>query len=174
MGKLSLYLAMSKDGYISGPNDDLSFLNPYQIEGEDYGYSTFMDQVDSIVVGRKTYQWVVSQGYPYHDEKNVFVISKDSRTLPNPNHHYYSGELNRLIKELKESTSRIVYCDGGAILAKSLLKQGLIDEIIISVIPTHLGSGVELFVEGEIPKNFKQVNKQEFKSGLTQFQFKKI
>ena len=174
MGKLSLYLAMSMDGYISGPNDDLSFLNPYQIEGEDYGYSTFMNQVDYIIVGRNTYQWVISQGYPYHDEKNVFVISKDSSALPNPNHQYYSGELDQLVKELKESTSRIVYCDGGAMLAKSLLKLGLIDEMIISVIPTRLGSGVELFVDGEIPKNFIHVNNQVFKNGLTQYQFEKI
>ena len=68
--KVSLYIASSVDGYIAGPNDDLSFLNPMQVEGEDYGYYDFINSIDTVITGRKTYEWVKTQGIEIpHPEK---------------------------------------------------------------------------------------------------------
>ena len=57
---LVLYIASSQDGFISGESDDLSFLKSVEIEGEDYGYLKFIDSVGPILVGRKTYDKVIS------------------------------------------------------------------------------------------------------------------
>lgn len=55
MRKIALFIAMSLDGYIAKPNDDLSFLKIVDKEGEDYGYEEFTDAVDTLIIGRKTY-----------------------------------------------------------------------------------------------------------------------
>lgn len=60
-----LYIAASLDGYIAKPNDDLSFLDQVAQEGEDYGYADFIRTVDTVIVGRKTYDKVISMGYPF-------------------------------------------------------------------------------------------------------------
>lgn len=74
---LILYIASSQDDFISGESDDLSFLKLVEIEGEDYGYLKFINSVEAILVGRKTYDKVISMGFPYHENKNVYVISRD-------------------------------------------------------------------------------------------------
>jgi len=83
--KTILYIAMSQDGFISGENDNLDFLNEYQVEGEDYGYANFISSIDFIVVGRKTYENVLAMGYPYHNNKKVFVITRNSKESKNEN-----------------------------------------------------------------------------------------
>ncbi|MEI7504924.1 MAG: dihydrofolate reductase, partial [Paludibacter sp.] len=68
--KVILYIAMSLDGYIAKPNDDLSFLSMVQQEGEDYGYTDFVNTVDTVIMGRKTYDWVMTQvpEFPHNDK----------------------------------------------------------------------------------------------------------
>tara|TARA_B110000459_G_scaffold59629_1_gene66836 strand:- start:82 stop:336 length:255 start_codon:yes stop_codon:yes gene_type:complete len=80
---LVLYIASSQDGFISGESDDLSFLKLVEIE--DYGYLKFINSVGHILVGRKTYDKVISMGFPYHENKNVYVISRDKKILAKRN-----------------------------------------------------------------------------------------
>jgi len=83
--KLILYIACSLDGYIAKPNDDLGFLNRVQKEGEDYGYNDFVSTVDTVIVGRKTYDWVTGQGFEFpHSDKETYIITRQEK----PNKHY--------------------------------------------------------------------------------------
>tara|TARA_R110002049_G_scaffold9407_6_gene47952 strand:+ start:80 stop:316 length:237 start_codon:yes stop_codon:yes gene_type:complete len=78
MRKLSLFIATTLDGYIAKPNDDLSFLKLVEKEGEDYGYSEFTSNIDTIILGRKTYDYVLKEiGSSYYDngQRDVFVIT---------------------------------------------------------------------------------------------------
>ena len=81
--KTILYIAMSEDGFIAGENDNIDFLNPYQVEGEDYGYKEFVNSVGHIIVGRKTYEMVIGMGYPYHTDKIVYVATSVARQSEN-------------------------------------------------------------------------------------------
>jgi|TARA_B110000495_G_scaffold94397_1_gene81558 dihydrofolate reductase len=166
-----LYIAISEDGFIAGAGENLDFLNMVQVEGEDYGYAQFLNSIDVVLVGRKTYEKVISMGYPYHDDKKVFVITKSQKTSNKENFHYYTGNLVELIHELKTATQKNIYCDGGAELVTYLIKRNLIDQIILSVIPLKLKRGTLLFKQDEIPQSFKWVNSVEFKSGLIQKTF---
>ncbi|TAF68076.1 MAG: dihydrofolate reductase, partial [Cytophagales bacterium] len=77
--KLILYISCSLDGYIAQPNDDLSFLSIVQKEGEDYGYNDFVASIDIVIVGRKTYDWVIGQGYEFpHADKTSYIITRQS------------------------------------------------------------------------------------------------
>ena len=89
--KVILYIAASLDGYIAKPNDDLSFLNRVQKEGEDYGYYAFASSVDAVIMGRRTYDWVMKQveEFPHHD-KESFIITKTARPKKG-NVNFYTG-----------------------------------------------------------------------------------
>ncbi len=169
--KTILYIAMSEDGFIAGEKDNIDFLNEYQVEGEDYGYGKFINTIGSIIVGRKTYKKVISMGYPYHEDKDVYVITRNSKPFSN-RLHFYDGDLNLLVNKLKSANSGNIYCDGGAKLAKSLISLGLIDEIILSIIPVDLKKGTLLFQNGTIPSEFELKHSKKFQTGLIQYTYR--
>jgi dihydrofolate reductase len=89
---------MSVDGYIAALNDDLSFLNMVAKEGEDYGYQEFTATVDTVIVGRKTYEWILQHAdFPYAD-KTVYIITRTSCPSVG-NIHFYVESGTRLFKD---------------------------------------------------------------------------
>lgn len=172
--KLILYIAMSRDGFIAGADGQLDFLDPYQVEGEDYGYSEFMHNIGSIIVGRKTYETVLGMGYPYHPDLQVIVASRTGMKSEQKNLVYYGGLWRPLIDQLKATQENNIYCDGGAELARSLINEQLIDEIILSVIPVYLYQGTLLFEQGLVPSDFELMSTKSFQSGLEQCHYQRL
>jgi len=172
--KLILYIAASLDGYIAKPNDDLSFLKLVEKEGEDYGYSEFTASIDTIILGRKTYDWVLKEiGSSHYDngDRNVYVITRTERPGVGKT-KFYSGSLTELVKHLKTENGKNIFCDGGAEIVNELLKENLIDEFIISVIPILLGNGTRLFKDGRPEQLLELVSTKTFDTGLTQLHYK--
>lgn len=103
MRKLSLFIATSLDGYIAKPNDDLYFLKLVEKEGEDYGYTEFTSTIDTLIIGRRTYDYVLKNiGSSHYDnrQRNVYVITRTER--PNVGRTtFYTGNLTELVKRLK-------------------------------------------------------------------------
>ena len=168
-----LYIAMSIDGYIAKPNDDLSFLSIVEKEGEDYGYNDFVSSIDTVILGRKTYDWVMQQvgSFP-HADKNAYVITR----TPKPSVGktvFYTGALTTLVSQLKSEPGKSIFCDGGAEVVNELLQHQLIDELIISVIPILVGNGTRLFKEGRPEQRWILVNTKSFETGLVQLHYKK-
>ena len=168
MSKCTLYIAMSEGGFIAGENDNIDFLNDYMVEGEDYGYGEFINAVGSIIVGRRTYDKAKSMDFPYHEDKRVFVATRNSKDSALENLMFYSGDLAQLVAKLMLENDGHIYCDGGADVAKKMISEGLIDEIILSVVPLTLGGGTELFHKGAVPVGLKLDNTKEIESGLIQ------
>jgi dihydrofolate reductase len=170
--KLILYIASSLDGYIAKPNDDLSFLDRVQQEGEDYGYGDFIQDVDTIIIGRKTYQWVIDQGFEYpHHDKDVYVITRTGKPQEN-NISFYAGDIKKLVVNLKEKPGKNIYCDGGAEIVNLLLKEKLFDELIISVVPVVLGEGIRLFNGNSSEQNLELISATSYDKGLVQLRYK--
>lgn len=175
MRKLSLFIATSLDGYIAKPNDDLSFLKSVEKEGEDYGYAAFTSTVDTIIIGRKTYDYVLKEIGPSHydnGERTVYVITRTERP-EHGNIRFYSGDLAELVHRLKRGDGKTIYCDGGAEIINELLKNDLIDEFIISVIPVLLGNGVRLFKDGRPEQYLEFITAKTFDTGLTQLHYRR-
>jgi dihydrofolate reductase len=109
MRKLIIYIATSLDGYIAKPNDDLSFLKLVEKEGEDYGYAEFTATIDTIILGRKTYDWVLREiGSSHYDngDRNVYVITRTEK--PNVGKTiFYTGDLTELVQQLKSRVEKI-------------------------------------------------------------------
>ncbi|MFM7544769.1 MAG: dihydrofolate reductase family protein [Ignavibacteria bacterium] len=169
MRKVIVYIAMNLDGYIAGEGDDLSFLSIVQQDGEDYGYHAFKDTIDTVIIGRKTYDWVCKQGIIPHQDKLLYIITRNPQ-LSEISSQYYSGDLSELMKRLHSESGKDIYCDGGAELIDSLLSMKMIDECIISIIPTILGGGTPLF-RNHHDIQFKLLNSTSFASGLVQVHY---
>lgn len=171
MRKLILYISCSLDGFIAKPDDDLGFLDIVQQGGEDYGYYEFVDSVDTVIVGRKTYDWVIGQGYGFpHADKEAYIITRQDRPKDG-NLTFYNGDLKSLVTTLKAKAGKNIFCDGGAEIVNQLLQEKLFDELIISVIPVMVGNGIRLF-KNDIPEQpLELVSAKSFDSGLVQLHY---
>lgn len=171
--KVVLYIAMSVDGYIAKHDDDLSFLSMVEKEGEDYGYGEFINSVDAVIVGRKTYDKVLSMGFDFpHADKDAYIITRTPRPAIG-SVKFYTGSLKDLIHQLKSQEGKNIFCDGGAEIANELLRENLIDELIISVIPILLGDGIRLFKDGRPEHTLELVSVKSFEKGLVQLCYRK-
>ena len=171
--KVVLYIAMSLDGYIAKPNDDLGFLSIVEQEGQDYGYEEFIKTVDAVILGRKTYEKVISMGFGFpHINKDAYIITRTPRPAIG-SVKFYTGELKSLIEKLKSENGKNIFCDGGAEIVNELLKQDLIDELIISIIPILVGDGTKLFIDGRPEQKLEFVSVKSFEKGLTQLHYKR-
>lgn len=170
--KVILYIAASLDGYIAKPEDDLSFLSTVEKKDEDYGYENFMSTVDTVIIGRKTYDWILNNAdFPYSDKK-TFVITR----IPGPSSGkitFYTGKLKDLILQLKSEDGINIYCCGGAEIVNEFLKDDLIDEFVISIIPILVGKGIQLFRDGRPEQKLEFVSVKSFETGLVQLHYRR-
>lgn len=172
MRKVIVYIATSLDGYIATEDDDLSFLSIVEKEGEDYGYTSFMAEIDTVVLGNKTYQTVLDMGHLPHTDKECYVYTRTPRpTTRSP--YFYTQPLPTLIAELKQRAGKDIFIDGGAHTIHALLLADLIDEFYISIIPILLGSGITLFKNGRTDLPLQLVSAKSFDTGLVQLRYRR-
>lgn len=168
-----LYIAMSVDGYIAKDSDNLDFLSVVDSPGEDYGYSDFQQNVDTLIWGRKTYDKVLSFGIDFpHRDKKCYVLSR-TKTGSDENVEFYNGSVKDLIADLRRQEGKHIYCDGGGDVVFELLNHSLIDRMIISVIPHLVGNGVRLFRDGRPEQRLTFRRSITFPSGLVQLWYDK-
>lgn len=171
--KVIVFIACSADGYIAGKEDNLDFLSIVEAPPEDYGYAAFVSTVDTVIMGRKTYDKVLSFGVPFpHQDRNCYVISK-SRQGEDEHVTFWNDAPEKLIDQLQKQEGASIFIDGGAATIHALLNKGLIDEFIISIIPHFLGSGIRLFADDFPEQSLKLTDSKIFPSGLVQLWYQK-
>lgn len=169
--RIKLFIAISTDGFIATKDGDISFLNQVELEGEDYGYAAFMDTVDTILMGRKTYEKVLSFGHDFSNvDKQIYVITRNEELKNHKNIQFHSHLLQLVNEELNKS-GKDIFCDGGAEIIQQLLNAGLVSEMTLSIIPVLLGDGIRLFDNGLTPHNLTFIDSKSFTSGLVQVKY---
>jgi dihydrofolate reductase len=174
--KVVLYISMSLDGFIATSDDDLSWLSIVQKEGLDYGYAAMQERCDTYLVGRKTYDIVLGLtggDFPQASLFDCYVLTS-KETVSRDGVQFYSGNIKELIETLKAKGGKDIYCDGGASVVQALMQENLIDEFIISVIPTVLGDGIRLFKGGVPATNIRLLSCEHFETGLVQLSYERI
>ena len=143
--KLVLYIASSLDGYIATEEHSLDWL--FAVEGEgDNGISKFYETVDSILMGRVTYDWIMNYEkgeFPYKG-KECYVFSK-SRKEENEYVTFVNEDIPQFTKNLKNKNGKTIWLVGGGNLLDTFMKEKLVDEIIVTIAPVLIGSGIPLF-----------------------------
>jgi dihydrofolate reductase len=172
--QLTLYISCSLDGYIATADDDLSFLDMATMEGEEYGYAAFVATVDTVIVGRRTYDKVVSMGVPDpHPGRTMYVITRTPRPSLG-DIHFHTGDVVELVRKLKAEPGKGIYCDGGAELVDTLIKHDLIDRYCITRVPVLLGGGVRLFRDGRPQQALRLIESRSFPTGLVQSWYERL
>jgi dihydrofolate reductase len=176
--KVSVYIATSLDGFIARQDGSLDWLPGAEEQpesgAEDYGYQSFIESVDALVMGRITFETVLSFGSWPYGEKPVFVLSTTLESLPKNLPHNLklkSGSVTEIYIDLKTAGFQHIYLDGGATIQK-FLHAGLVDELIITIIPVLIGDGISLF--GRLTKDvtLELLQCRRFDSGFVQNHYK--
>lgn len=168
MRPLVCFIATSLDGYIAGPNGEIDWL----FTDQDYGYSPFYAAVDTVVMGRKTYDLCLTFGeYPYPGIPNYVW----SRTRRGKDEHatFVSGDIAELINTLKQQEGKTIWLVGGSALVGEAITHDLLDQLIVSIHPIVLGDGVALFPRGLPRTQFQLVRSEAFNTGLVQLTYRR-
>ena len=169
----SVFVGTSVDGFIARLNGDLDFLPADG--GERHGYAEFMETVDALVIGRKTYETVLAfETWPY-GKKPVFVLSTRS-LAPAPADavvEHMSGEPAEIASQLETRGIKHVYVDGG-ITIQRFLRAGLIQRLIITRVPVLIGDGISLFGPLSHDVRLEHVATRHYPSGLVQTEYRVV
>jgi len=169
--KVVVYIATSVDGFIAQEGDKLDFLSLVEKEGEDYGYNQFIDTVSTVIVGRRTYNWVIQHVPVFpHSSKETFVITSEKRESEG-NIQFYNQSPVILVKQLLQNNGGTIFVDGGANVIHQLLDENLIDELILSVIPILVGKGTRLFQDRQQLNVLQLKSEKHFDKGLVQLHY---
>jgi dihydrofolate reductase len=171
MAYITYYVAMSLDGFVARANGDVDWLDHYDVEGEDYGYSPFCDSQDAMVMGRKTYEQVLNFGVWPYSNKRCFVCT--SQTLePDPNVTFWQQSIQEFADQVTTLKMKNVWLVGGTQLAEAFRSEGLVHEYHISVMPILLGSGIPLFADRDHNAHLVLENSMTYPNGVVQLRYK--
>jgi dihydrofolate reductase len=168
---VSVFVGTSLDGFMARPNGDLDFLPPGG--GEPHGYDEFIASVDAIVIGRKTFETVLTLGsWPYGDKRVVVLSSRpiDLSAASGGVVEQMAGPPVQIVSQLAASGAHHLYVDGG-ITIQGFLRAGLIQRLIITRVPVLIGDGIPLF--GALPGDIqlRHVATRHYPSGLVSSEY---
>lgn len=172
MSQLVVTIATSLDGLIAGEGDDLSWLPAPPEDGDDFGFSAFLDGVGALLMGRRTFDVVAGFPGPWpFGERPVFVATH--RPLPpvaGPV-RAVSGEIGAMVAEAKAAAGGLdVYIDGGALIRQALAAD-LVDAMTLTTVPVVLGAGLPLFAGGAVRRAWRPVGDEALPGGLLKRRF---
>ena len=154
MRKVILYIAVTLDGYIAEEDGGVRFLDDYgnhHLANQHIG--NFLSRVDTDIMGRKTYDWIMENASDLKLERETYVVSKTLKS--NDSIHVISSNLASFIHELKQKKGKDIWLVGGGELIYSFIEHDLIDEYQIAVIPKLLGNGRKLFLSHHMKQTLK-------------------
>ena len=170
-----LYIAMSLDGYIADQKGSVNWLSGQDdnIDNEDT-YSEFIKDVDTVLMGWKTYNQIVTELSPdewVYSGLDTYIFTH--RSLEDKDDIHFTGEQpEQLVERLKSEEGKNIWICGGAEIVNQLLKVDLIDRFHIAVIPVLLGSGTRLFPESQDKKLLRLITTKQY-NGICELLYEK-
>lgn len=158
---------MSQDGFIAKPDGDVTWLEQADVTPQEAGLDEFFTQIDGLIMGRKTYEFVFGYGsWPYGDKPSWICTSKPLQTLPGAKLNV-TDSIEQAIHEITACGLQHVWLVGGGKLASSFLSRGLLTDISITEIPVSLRKGIPVFADHELQsidgKSHRIVDHEKFR-----------
>jgi dihydrofolate reductase len=171
--RCSVFIALSLDGFIARKDGGLDWL-PKPVEGEDFGYTRFIETVDTVLMGRNTFEQVLTfPEYPYPGLRMVVLSSRPLTLLPHlPGQiQIMRGDPVEIVRILEQQGTRHAYVDGGETIRR-FLQAGLIQDLILTHVPILLGEGIPLFggLSRDVP--LEHVDTRVYPDGLVQSHYR--
>ena len=177
MSKVILSIASTIDGYIARENGSVDFLDRFNDTGEDYGIGKLLNTVSAIVMGNTTFQQYSDheQFFAMYEGRELFIFSRNSGIDRTSKHHdkvtFVHDDPATFLQNLP--TEKDIWLLGGSELITSFLEKGLIDEFVITMIPTFIGHGIPLFTSTNSESQLEFVKAETFNSGVVNLHYKK-
>ncbi len=169
MPEVVLFIASSVDGYIARSDGGVDWL----FHDQDYGYSEFMAEVGVVLMGRITYEQILTFGdYPYHGTQG-FVLSRSRAGQRDTRVEFTDSPVDDLVTGLKAAQAKNLWLIGGGQVIKEFLRLDLIDRIVLSIHPVILGEGLLLFPPATPQRNLALTNCQAYETGLVQLTYRR-
>jgi dihydrofolate reductase len=166
--QFSVFIATSLDGYIARADGSIDWLSIVHPVDEAHGYPAFMASVDTVVLGRGTYDTVLGfKEWPYAGKRVVVMTHRPAAARHGE--EFFTGSAAELAARL--SGAKRVYVDGGQVVSQ-FFAAGLIDDVTISVIPILLGGGIRLFTGGEGEHRLELESQRSWPSGMVQIRYR--
>ena len=171
--KASVFVGTSLDGFIARVDGAFDFLPADG--GEPHGHEEFMASVDALIIGRKTYEVVLSLGGWHYGEKPVFVLSSNELAPAPPGAmvERMSGDPTDIVSQLAARGFGHAYVDGGQTI-QDFLGAGLIQRLILTRVPVLIGTGISLFGPVSSDIALKHITTRQFASGLVQSEYEVV
>jgi len=164
--RCSVFIATSIDGYIARPDGTFDFLSIVERPGEDYGFAEFFATVDALVIGRNTYETALAfPEWPYAGKRCIVLTHRETPSVHGE--QFFAGEPAALVDQLALSGAQRLYVDGGAVI-RQFVREGLIDDMTLAIVPVLLGSGIPLFGSALPEQRLHLHSSKAFESGLVQ------
>jgi len=166
--RTSAFVGVSLDGFLSRPDGSVDWLNPF--EGEDHGFTEFFQSVDALVIGRRTYDFVLSmlaKGSPWFYQGKRCVVMTHRPVQEANGERAYAGTPRALLEQLGAEGVRHVYVDGGVVI-REFLAAGLLDELTLTIVPSLIAEGRPLFGGVHLESGLTLEKVKTFSKGMVQ------
>jgi dihydrofolate reductase len=167
--RVELFVSTSLDGYIAGPGGDLS----WRFDDADYGCAPFRARVDTLLMGRRTYEATLSRGpWPYGGRRTIVFTHRGDRAVASPDTVATSRAPAEVVAELRVREGKSLGLVGGGALAGAFFDAGLVDDLVVSIHPVILGAGTPLVAPRTRRTDFSLVRERRYPSGLVQLAYR--
>lgn len=166
----SVFVGISVDGFLARTGGELDFL---PAEPEPHGFTEFYQSIDTVVIGRRTFEFVLSVSDWFYGKKRVIVLSSqgiDMSSSHGKRVEHMAGDPAEIVARLAASGSQALYVDGGVTIQR-FLRAGVIQRLILTRVPVLIGQGIPLF--GSLPRDIplRHVATRSYDSGLVQTEY---
>lgn len=165
--KVVLGLGISLDGYIARLDGSVDFL----FIPKDYSMGPFLKTVDALVLGRKTYDDGLKMGGSFNSSTKNYVFSQTQPPGERNNVVFTNDSPAAVIAEIRKKPGKDIWLMGGGILIREFLKEDLVDELYLGVVPTLIGEGIPLFPAGFPQREFELVENESYSRGLISLRY---
>lgn len=174
MRKLVAYIAISVDGKIADAEGGVGWLNTINHpKDEDYGYSAFIETIDTTVMGNATYQQVLGfdMPFPYKEQKN-YVLTRNRNLKEDEYATFITSSHAKRLKEIKQEQGKDIWLIGGGEVNTLCLQASLLDEMIVHVMPFIVGKGIPIFSDAELMQHLELTSSKVHSSGVMELRYR--
>jgi len=176
MIKPVLYIATSLDAFIARPDGNIDWLTsiPSPQTG-DYGYAEFLKSIGTTIMGRKTYNEIIGFGvdWPYIGLDSYIVTSDKELKIQSPETYLLTEKIKDFVAKTKSKANKDIWLIGGGQLITTFINEGILDKMIITIIPKIIGEGIPLFADKPIESNWKLIETKSFDTGVVNLTYEK-
>ncbi|MHA1552645.1 MAG: dihydrofolate reductase family protein [Candidatus Heimdallarchaeaceae archaeon] len=173
MPKVVLYISCTLDGFIAREDGSVDFLDRFMEIGEDHGFNDLLKRISVIVMGNRTFQEYsgAEKFYEYYKGKELFVFTREI-SADHDKVTFVNEDVRTFLENLQ--TDKDIWLLGGGKIIEAFHNESLIDEYIISIVPSVIGQGIPLFRQSVVESDLELVKSQSFETGIVNLHYKKI